>query len=288
MNLLETIRANQNRVTPAAGDLGQTQEIAKTINVGQTGKDIDTTGEAAASSIGEQVARQQTETAATEQARAGAEQQRGLETQYNKLSQDYDYAQRELGEQQRQTQNNLLDRASQILTEFEQGSRELDYNKDKAKMEQLGFTMRLSNQQYVDTLQREGKRARLDNALAFKEALQRQVYRDEEDLLANNLDFRKLLAADQRTFENELGQINIDQALAIASAESREANDKAKWSGINDITQGGIKGLDAYAKNNKPKTDTSPSLVPAESKPVLVEDVTRDVGDLPVTNERYV
>lgn len=246
MNLVDLIRSNASSQA-----LNQTEDIAKTIEVGKTGKELDTTGEAKASSIGEQVARQQTEVAATEQARAGAEQQRGLLSEYDKASQEYDYANREASEQQRQAQTNLLDRASQILTEFEQGSRELDYSKNKAKMEQLGFTMRLSNEAYTDTLLREGRRNRLDNAVAFKEALQRQVFMDEEDLLTDNLSFRKLLAADQRAFETELGQINIDQAIAIANAESRQANEQAKWSGIGSIVQSGIQVGTMYAKQSE-------------------------------------
>jgi hypothetical protein len=96
---------------------------------------------------------------------------------------------------------------------------ELDFQKDKAVVEQAGFYARLANDQYVEKLQNEGARARINSAADFEEEFTRTILRDEEQTLKNSLLFEELLKADERKFEVLLQGMDLDFAIQVAGID---------------------------------------------------------------------
>ena len=114
---------------------------------------------------------------------------------------------------------------------FEQQGAQLDIKKNQAKLEQAGFLMRLSDDKYTTNLQMNGRRDRLDSEAGFKEALLRTTFADELDLFNNDLEFRALMRADDRAFQERLAKMNIDMAIKLASAENQAAGATQMWTG---------------------------------------------------------
>jgi hypothetical protein len=251
-SLMEALRQSSTIPQPQASDLGQTSSIAQALTTKATGKALAPAAQPAISNIAEQASAQQAQSLQLGQTAQAATAQRELESQARAQEGEIDFAKREASEKQAQAQRALLTQSSRILDSYEQGQREIDYNKNAASMEQLGFNLRLSNSQYIDRLQREGRRNRLDNDLSFREALQRTIFDDEEDLFSSDLDFRRALRADDREFTERMASISLDDAINLANAQSRQANQQATWQGIGTILQGGIAGgKEAGDKSNE-------------------------------------
>lgn len=157
---------------------------------------------------------------------------------------------RQLGEQELKVMDDFQRTSESILRDFQRSGQQLDFTKQKARMEQLGVNLRLSNQKYMDELQDNGRRARLDNAVRFKEELTKTIFADETELLNNDLSFRALLRADDRQFQDAMAQMDLDYALQLAAAENKQANQQAMWQGIGGLTQAGIAGYGAYSQGS--------------------------------------
>lgn len=241
-NLMDAIRQGMQQPTqPAASDtLSSTAQTQSLLNTKATGKaQPDGSAQPATSNIGEQVAKQQTQLAGQQLSQQGAMKGNELGAAAEQQTIEQNQQEQAQTQQQKQAQTNLLNQANSILTSFSQGQQTQDLAKQKAQADQLGFTLRLSNSKYVDNLQREGKKARLDSALSFSEALQRSIFADEESLLHSNLDFRTAMRADDRTFETMMGKMSTDYAIEIAHAQASQANQQAQWSGIGTVVNAG-------------------------------------------------
>lgn len=143
-----------------------------------------------------------------------------------------------LNEQRLNVENTFAQQAGNILQSFKQQGESLDLSKAKARVEQLGFYLRLGNTQYVDKLQAEGHRSRLDTELAFKESLQRSIFAEESDLFDSDMDFRRIMNADSREFSRMLADMDIDFALRVAESEAKQNNTAGIIQGIGGMVSG--------------------------------------------------
>lgn len=150
-----------------------------------------------------------------------------------------------LSEDQLVAREKFLDTQKGIIQEYTTGQRQLDLNKDKSKLEQLGFSMRLSNDKYLNDLEKQARLANLSDEIQFEEEMYRSIFADEEELFRNDLEFRSLLNADERTFKDELAQISIDTALDLAKAENRALSERQMWEGLATTAEA---GAFAYSK----------------------------------------
>ncbi len=214
---------------------GQTEALQK-ISQAASGKAVPGTG------LGAGPARSaQAELAVVDQVKRGQQElakqnqmdQIAVAQQVRNLQQEEEFKNKQLSEDQLNTRDKFLDLQQRILSEYTTGQRQLDLNKDKAKMEQLGFSMRLANESYINELQNQAARANLADELQFEEELYRTIFAEEEELFRDDLDFRALLAADDRQFRDEIAQIDINAALRIAEADNRAVSEKMGWEGLN-------------------------------------------------------
>ena len=160
--------------------------------------------------------------------------------------QQFDQQTLQLKDQRANIQSNFNRQISGILQGFQQQGEQLDLTKRKAQVEQLGFLMRLGNDKYIDKLQAEGQRSRLDSSINFKEALQMSIFEDEIDLFNDDLEFRRLMAADEREFEKLVSTMNLDFAKSVARAEARQASTTMAFQGVSSLISGGAKAVQTY------------------------------------------
>lgn len=227
--------APQNLAAP----LGAAQDAAS-INRATAGKAGPSQGSAPARS------NQQAE-GIVDQVRQGSEAiQRDAQINQLALSQQAQSQQKQaafqdkmLSEQELNQREKFLSTQEQILGDYVKGARTLDLEKDKSRLEQLGFGMRLGNDKYLTQLQQEAHKSRLGDALKFDEEMKRSVFSDEEELLRTNLEFRALMNAKGRELADRLSQIDIDTALAIAAADNKAANSRSMWEGIGTAVSAG-------------------------------------------------
>jgi hypothetical protein len=235
MNLLDTIRANR---------AGQTDESAKVqkLLAAKSGK---LTGPGLTqSSLGEQSANDAGNaglmslgTAANTQNNAIAEQERALQQKEQNQS-------AEIAQYNRHDDLKTALKTTSLLNELEQNVGRIDANRDSARMEQVAQGLRMQNKQYVDTLQREGKKERLDDKLMFEEQLKRDILGDNEELLRDILGNRNILDIDAREFQTLLAQMSVDQAWRAHQNEIDDAKRRQLGEAIGTATSmgGGMMG----------------------------------------------
>ena len=262
-SLFDQVKQNLGKmaqpVQPAGQILGQTEAISR-ISQAASGKaapagtagGVPGRSRQAELAIVDQVTRGQQELAKANQIQALA-----LGQQEQSLRDSQDFKNRVLSDEQLASREKYLDTQRNILTEYSSGQRQLDLNKDKAKLEQLGFSMRLSNDKYLNDLEQRARVADLSNAVNFEEELTRSIFADEEELFRNDLDFRAMIAADQRTFQDEMAQMDINMALSMAEASNKALSEKQMWDGIGGLVQAGASayGSGMFEGTSTPSSD---------------------------------
>ena len=244
-SLFQQVQSNlQKMAAPqaaGAGVLGSTEEVrqisqaatGKLAPTGTEGPQRDVQGEMA---VVDQVKQGQEAIARDSQLTQLAQQQADQQLQNEAQFQD-----RKLDEEELNKLDYYHQTQERILMEYSTGQRQLDYQKDKAKMEQLGFSMRLSDAKYMDELQKQANIARLSDAARFQEEMTRTVFAEEMELFQDNLSFRALMAADDRKFNEYLATIDAETALRFAESQGKAAAQTGMWTGIGDMVSGASK-----------------------------------------------
>lgn len=241
-NLLDTIKQNlqsTNQQAPQASELNQTSLI-QGLQQAKSGKAVGPAAAPAISNIQEQVANNQALVASQQMAQAGQMAAQQIQQQQAEQQQQALQQAKRLDQQTVEMMDKFTQQQDALLNDYQKGIKQLDLNKDKSKMEQIGFNIRLGNQKYIDNLQQEGARSRLDNQLTFNEELAKTIFNEESDLFNSDLQFRGMINADGRQFADEMSNIDIDFALRMAEAENAAANQRAMWQGIGSLISGGI------------------------------------------------
>lgn len=217
-----------NTATPPAPVLGETARAQQLFRA-RSGKQIAPGSEPAISDLSEKAAADQArlnlipvqqageiQNQQTQQAAAGIEQGRQAEQATTE-----------------QARKGLSLRGqiqtSQLLSDLEQQKGQLSLEKDKSKLEQLAFGLRMGDQTYIDNLQREGARSRLDDQAQFNQALQSAIFGEQTDILQSALGGKGILEASDQEFKSFLNGMSIDQAQKLAAIDLSHAGN------MNDI-----------------------------------------------------
>jgi hypothetical protein len=139
----------------------------------------------------------------------------------------------------------MQQQVSSMLQEFEQRKEELGTQRMKAQVEQAATLLRLSNDKYIYKLKAEGRKSRLDKSISFKDQMNKTLWSKELDLFNNDLQFKRILKADDRQFERELGKIDIDAAMKLAMGQIEWQQEVSKYGAIST----GVSGLTQIAKD---------------------------------------
>ena len=145
-----------------------------------------------------------------------------------------------------------------IFAEFDRSNKELEFRKDQAELEQLGFDLALSDRALLDEYNRIGRERQLSNDLNFQEESANLALGENLSMLKDELSFMKSFNSDRRTWETELAQMDLEAAMNIANASIKDANTTAMITGLGKSVS---TGFDQYQKNKNSRTkkDTTTS-----------------------------
>jgi len=216
----------------------QTQQVESLLSA-RSGKATGPGAAPRATNIQEQVQDQLTRNQLTDVAQQANLQSQQQGQEQRAVEQQFAQQKAQLDEQSISSQETYQRQVEASLKDYQRIIKQLDVAKQGAKVEQLGFQLRLSNQNYIMKLKDTAARDKITSAVSFNEALQRTVFADEIDLLSSDLDFRMLLKADDATFNKMLAQIDIDTALEIAKAQAKDTAAQQTVSGVNTLIQAG-------------------------------------------------
>jgi len=246
-SLMDTIKTEMGG--PAAKpkpELGTTNQISKLLAAKSGKAMIPGASGPRQSALGERIAARETELgqkALGEQATITGEQQAQQSADITQRSEQQDTR----FEEQRATQRATFDRqANTLLDNFIRDNKVLETSKDIQNIEQVGAGLRLNNKKYIDNLQMEGQKSRLDDKLEFKAKLAQDIFADSEDLLMSQYSFDTIMKADDREFAEEIGKIDAAAALDMASKEIDAANAQAKWGAVAGAVDAGVKAVATY------------------------------------------
>jgi hypothetical protein len=219
------------------------------------------------SNVGEQLANQQTQLQLQQVAQAEQQGQQQVQQQAEQVVKEEQLVQRDMTEQSARFMDQLMNDQLGVLQQFSKGEKQLNLKKDKARLEQIGFTLRLNNDKYINKLQEEGFRARLDNEAVFEEELARSIFAEELDLFRDNLDFRAMMGASDRDFQEQVASMDLNSAIELANASAQSAASQQMWSGIGTMVSGGVGAYGASSgaqpttqQNWQAKMDAAPTL----------------------------
>jgi hypothetical protein len=243
-NLLDIIRGNTQQTTQPQQMTDETQGLAGLLRarsgkaVGPAPVAVSQQQEAGAVAETNQQLQPVRQQAQIQQ--AGLEQQQASQTS-QQMAQEAEVDQtRKFNTIQNQLKTN------EILSDLERRRGEIDVNRDIASMEQLGATLRLQNKQYVDNLQREGARARINDGNSFAEEYTRAAFDNGATLSSNDRLNKAIVNQDDREFQKQLAQMGIDDAWGMFRDNQRAAQDQARWGMFTTAIGAGAQGYGAY------------------------------------------
>jgi len=250
-SLMDAIRRNQSLLTqqqqPDMEDTGQS--VAALLRA-KSGKNI-AAPEVAASSLGEQQAVTQGQQAVQQVGQTAYIQQQGQQAQQTAQQQQTQLQQADIAQGRRFNALENKMKTEQLLQAAEQDKGRLDLRKNAAEVEQLVQGLRLNNNKYISDLQREGTRARLNDAASFQEEYAKAVFGNNKELVEQNLGNKKILDASNREYDKALSQMGVDQAWIMYNNARREEASRATWEGVGGVTTAAV---GAYASSsNKPE-----------------------------------
>lgn len=272
MSLLDKIKQQMQAPVQQPANLGDQTGTVRKLLQAKTGKAMQPATGPRQSSIKEKLAEQQTQLASKDLQQKGQIQaaqigEREADIEQRALQQEQNYQQN-----MRKIQDDFKRNSNSILNQFESGMKRLDNSRDIADLEQLAFASRLSNDKYIDKLQSEGQRMRLDDATEFKKQLTRSIIKDNQALMRNTVAFNTVMDANDREFQRAMAEMDIDYAIQIGDDEIRQAATQQKFEGLGTLVKG---ASDYYAFDSK-KNDSSSDLQASGEKinPTLQGKIT--------------
>lgn len=238
--LLETLKKNLGGVTTPELDVDETGQIQKLLAAKQGIVGPESALGPRGLAIGEVAAKGQTQeqlsklgTAAQMQTTQLTQAARGEEMQ-QKQQEEALSAQRQEGQLRTRIQT------ENILRGLEQGRASLSEEQRRQGLEQVASNLRLQDRQYVDNLQREGARARLEDSISFNEALKRSILEDNLSLTQQFYKDKAALDLSDREWSKYLATIDIDSAMQMMRDDARFATEQATIQGLGSLISTGI------------------------------------------------
>lgn len=180
---------------------------------------------------------------------AAAIQQAGQQQQAREIEQRKQLQQTEIAQSRQASEMQTQLRTDQLLKDLEQGRGRIDLARYQSGLEQIGQNLRLSNREYVDNLQREGARARLNDKIQFEEQLNRSLLQDNKMLLEKQLGNKSILNVNDREFEIRMEQMGVRDAYNIFRNELKADRERQMYTGVGSLITTGIGAYGTYASN---------------------------------------
>lgn len=127
-----------------------------------------------------------------------------------------------------------------IFREFDRSNKELAFRKDAAAIEQAGFLLAIRDKDYLSELNRIAAERDLSDKLNYKDEMQRLVMGDNLNRMVEDLDFKRAMGADQRTWNEKLAQMDMDMAIKVATSAIKDESTRQMWTGTGNLAKAGI------------------------------------------------
>jgi hypothetical protein len=224
MALLDVIKQNLSQLgdqrRAGAVGLGTTAAAEKMIQAG-TGKAATTTTAPVTSTIGEQLAVQQTQ---QELAKLGDQAQLAtadIEQKAATQQSREQLATEELNQKRSNYLSQYYNETSVVLSQLERERSKMTQEEQIAKLEQVGFNLALADDKYIYGIQDQGRRQRLDDETGFRIALQEAVNADMLDLFEENVEWQKAFDMSEREYTDWIASLDLNKAIELAAAQER-------------------------------------------------------------------
>lgn len=212
----QLVAAKKGIVGPASALGPKGLAVAETAAKGQTQQQLSQLGTAAqlqATQLGQAVQGEQLQQKQQEEALSAQRQEGQLRTRI-------------------QTEN--------ILRGLEQGRASLSEEQRRQGLEQVASNLRLQDRQYVDNLQREGAKSRLQDSISFNEALKKSILEDNLALTQQFYKDKSALDLDDREWQKYIASIDVDAAMQMMRDDARFATEQATIQGVGSVLTTGI------------------------------------------------
>lgn len=228
-NLFETLNKKMQAPEAQVGMTDQTQQTQGLLRA-KLGK--ASAGGGATPSISnvqeqqavKQAQNQQAQTAQQGQVMAQQETQANIGQQAQTAE-----AMRGIDDRQKELSNNFKLQTDDLMNEFQRGQLKLDDNKDAAKTEQLGFQLRLQDDDYINRLKTEGDLARFNSDQDFRNAAAEQQVADNKALLSMGLDAQAFAQMKDADFSKVLATMDVNKAIEMFKQEQEQQKKMAKY-----------------------------------------------------------
>lgn len=188
---------------------------------------------------------------------AEAIQQAGQQQQAREIEQKTQQQQADIAQQRQANELQTQLRTNELLQELEQGKGRIDVERYKSNLEQIGQNLRLSNREYVDNLQREGARARLNDKIQFEEQLNQSILQDNKELLERQLGNKSILAVNDRQFSIMLEKMGFQTAMDLLNNELKAERERGTATAIGGLVTAGIGAASQYSQSRSTGTGQS-------------------------------
>ena len=131
----------------------------------------------------------------------------------------------------------------------------MDEKQQAASMQQIEFYHNLSDTKYIDQVQQEGEKRRLDDSTQLKTAMMYATFDDNITLVKNSQDFQAAFNADNRTFQQYLATIRPDFAINMAVQDYQRLQAGKAAEGMSEgVGKGVSQGIQDYLSPSPAKT----------------------------------
>jgi hypothetical protein len=256
MDLLTAIRQNSQQATQNQGVTDETQKAQDLLSA-RTGKDQGSSGVKTTTNLGEKQAVAQTNQQLGLLAQGAAAQNQGLAQAQESQQNQFNQQSQAIGQERQglQLRNSL--QTNEILNNLKRSKGDIDQKQYEAQMDQVAQDVRLQTKSYVDNLQREAGKARLNDKFSFEEQLVKDQFGDSGKLLQKQLGNKSILDASDREFEEATAKMGINESYAAFKRELQGQKQAAMWSSIGALTNAGIGAASTYSQGQAANAETN-------------------------------
>ena len=153
-----------------------------------------------------------------------------------------------------------------LLQKGEFSELELENREDALNLETSAHKLMMQDKAYVHQIREIGRRRRLTDSLKFAEEMDRHVYGEELSMLLDELGWKEGEGQLARDRSEELFNMDMDTAMAIAAADIKQSQSQAIGQGVIDAGTAYVSSRPKTPKGKTVKIENTEEL-PAEHIP---------------------
>lgn len=243
-NLLDIIKQNTQKATQVVPTKEQTAEITRLLQA-KSGKAVPQTG-AAQVSLAERTQLDSNAQTMQELSDAANMQNLGIQQQAEEQQQQFQLQQAQGLQESRAAEQDFTQKLDNTLQAISQNRGELDLKKDAEIIESAMAQARLANDKYITELNAAAAKQGLQDSVKFKQAMLRNAFGNNLELLEDKIDFDRLASANDRQFREALSDIKINDIMDTTYDQIANLERSSQFA----IEQGLIQGEDAARQAN--------------------------------------